>query len=317
MRVLVATDGSTQARRASVLAASIPWPTGSVIETLAVADRHAANSHLPIDRSVESAQPPPDQVVADAAELLADREAVVATAVIAGRPASVIVSEATRFRADLVIVGSRGLGPVPSMLLGSVSAEVVDHAPCPVLVARAEQIDSLIVGVDGSATSAMAVDYLAGFRFLQARATTVVSVVQPVVVGNPARDLGFGVYDVPAERLAELAAQARQDHARFAAAAVEQLRDAEFAATPEVFEGQPAHVLIDVAASHSNPLLVLGTHGRTGVRRAVLGSVARNVLLHARSSVLVVRGPVRARSFEPIGADTRRWERVLAGAATA
>ena len=53
--------------------------------------------------------------------------------------------------------------------------------------------------------------------------------------------------------------------------------------------GDPAHEIVAYAKEQQSGLLVLGTRGHTGLRRLMLGSVARNVLLHAPCSVLVVR----------------------------
>ena len=58
--------------------------------------------------------------------------------------------------ADLIVVGHRGMGRWESMLLGSVSAEVVDHAPCPVLVARDDQLGPIVLADDGSCHARMA-----------------------------------------------------------------------------------------------------------------------------------------------------------------
>jgi nucleotide-binding universal stress UspA family protein len=55
-----------------------------------------------------------------------------------GEPAAEIVGEVKRGQYDLIVVGSRGLGPLGRLLLGSVSTEVLRAAPCPVLVAGAE-----------------------------------------------------------------------------------------------------------------------------------------------------------------------------------
>ena len=57
--------------------------------------------------------------------------------------------------ADLIVVGSRGHGTIESMLLGSVSAEVIDHAPVPVLVARDGRIDRVVLAWDGSSCAAL------------------------------------------------------------------------------------------------------------------------------------------------------------------
>jgi len=60
-----------------------------------------------------------------------------------GDPAEQILAEAKAGGYDLVVVGSRGLGPVGRLLLGSVSTEVVEHAPCPVLVASEDMTERL------------------------------------------------------------------------------------------------------------------------------------------------------------------------------
>ncbi len=65
---------------------------------------------------------------------------LVETRVVRGRPASALLAEANAMQPDLIVVGSRGHGPLATVLLGSVSAEVVDHAPCPVLVARRSSV---------------------------------------------------------------------------------------------------------------------------------------------------------------------------------
>ncbi len=68
------------------------------------------------------------------------------------------------------------------------------------------------------------------------------------------------------------------------------LRAAELEAVAEVHHGDAAQEIIASAIRHGSGLIVIGTRGRTGLRRLLLGSVARKVLLHAPCSVLVVRG---------------------------
>ena len=53
-----------------------------------------------------------------------------------GDPADVIIAQAAALGADLIVMGSRGMGPIQGLLLGSVSEEVVRRAPCPVTVVR-------------------------------------------------------------------------------------------------------------------------------------------------------------------------------------
>ena len=127
MRALLALDGSPSSLAASEFAASLAWPTGSIIDVVGVV------------ASATEAGPPRQQLehmLDDAAASLSGESRVIRRTTMVGRAGSVLVELAADLRAELVILGSRGRGPVRSMLLGSVSAEVVDHAPCPVLVVR-------------------------------------------------------------------------------------------------------------------------------------------------------------------------------------
>ena len=101
-------------------------------------------------------------------------------AVLRGRPASVLVDEANRFNADLVIGGSRGHGPIASLLLGSVSAEVVDRAPCPMLIARTATISNVVVAADGSEPATAAASLVASWPMFTRVPISVVSVAEVV-----------------------------------------------------------------------------------------------------------------------------------------
>jgi nucleotide-binding universal stress UspA family protein len=70
---------------------------------------------------------------------------------------------------------------------------------------------------------------------------------------------------------------------------VHRLQEAGLEAVPERRDGDPAEQIVRAAESWEADLVVMGNHGRTGLRRLLMGSVARNVLLHAPCSVLIVR----------------------------
>jgi nucleotide-binding universal stress UspA family protein len=188
-----------------------------------------------------------------------------------GRPATVIVDEAAAWGAELIVVGSRGLGRLGTMLLGSVSAEVVDHAPCPVLVTRSSAIRSILVAVDGSSSARQAVEHLA-VGYLR---------------GHPAEVLSVGPTHPSDIQADAIAAQAAEDLAADG-----------YRVRWSICIGDPAHEIIEAAKALDADLIVLGSRGLTGLARLRLGSVARNVLLHTPASVLIVRGPVRVRSAD-------------------
>ena len=86
----------------------------------------------------------------------------VTTRLIEGRAASVIVDTARDIGADLVVLGARGHGAIEAAFLGSVSAEVVDQAPCAVLVARGPSAERVLIGTDGSDVAMSAAQFVGG-----------------------------------------------------------------------------------------------------------------------------------------------------------
>lgn len=303
MRVLLALDGSPASATAGDLVRALPWPAGSILHVVGVMEGRATRRPQP------GLTPPPPvepstsqdlrQAIDKTAESLASPDLAVRRTVLVGRPASVIVSAAAELEAELIVVGSRGRGPLTSMLLGSVSAEVVDHAPCPVLVVRRPAVLSIVHAVDGSASARAATTFLAGSKAFTGHPVEVISVA-------PTADR-TSAYNIPAMANGLMAAddeRHREDclHAESAAAgAAEELRAAGFAARWSLAEGDPAHQVIEAASAFDAGLIVMGSRGHTGMARVLLGSVARNVLLHTPASVLIVREPLRSRAPEWVG----------------
>ncbi|HEV8401634.1 MAG TPA: universal stress protein [Candidatus Limnocylindrales bacterium] len=298
MRILLAVDGSRSSDRARDLVAALPTHEGSSVRIVSV----VPTATDPISMGwAPMADPGVDVVDAsalrthidalDAAEReirSARSDLVIETVLVRGRAASRIVEEACSMPADLVVVGHRGHGRWESILLGSVSAEVVDHAPCPVLVARDERIGPIILADDRSAHARAAEAFMTSWPLFEGLPVTVVTVdedgfpyspsVPPLVYSEAMDAYAYGT-----------AAQRRATEADCEAAAM-RLRQAGLAADAEVREGDPAHEIVLSARHHGAGLVVMGTRGQTGLRRLVLGSVARKVLLHAPCSVLIVRG---------------------------
>ena len=304
MRVLLAIDGSPASDAARRLVASLPWPEGTILHVVGavepVVDSFAGVAAYP--GVAVDAEPPFEATLSglldEACTSLEAPGRIVRRSVQVGRPASVIVDEATAMRAEMIVVGSRGLGPMKSMVLGSVSAEVVDHAPCPVLVVRRPQIASVLFATDGSASARGALAYLASLRCLADRPIEVISVGAraPMIA---TLGLGGGPERMPTPN----PVIADRDHVEAkAASAVETLLASGHPARWSVTAGDPAHEIVEAAEAFGSDLIVMGSRGNTGLNRILLGSVARNVLLHSTASVLVVREPIREKAEEPMRA---------------
>ena len=138
--ILVASDFSTDADAALAVAIDLARRGPSRLE---IVHAHRPDTFvLPPPFDLVGLQPaaPTFEHVAEALEVRArrvrDEGIEVTSGTLVGPPHEVIVDHARDMRADLIVVGSRGLGAVAHALLGSVAEKVVRHAPCPVLVVR-------------------------------------------------------------------------------------------------------------------------------------------------------------------------------------
>jgi nucleotide-binding universal stress UspA family protein len=295
MRVLVAIDGSVPAAQAVDLVAAVGWPAGTTIRVVEAVETGAelfgdpwpALALIQSEELEAQLRLEADTTVREAAERLARAGLTVDTAVLTGRPATAIVDAAAMMNADLVVLGSRGHGTIETMLLGSVSAEVIDHSPAPVLVGRSRAIDRVVLAWDGSGCAERAAELVRSWPIFGAVSVRVVSVSD---VGAPWQ---AGFAEAESAELARIFAESleasRVQHDELAREMADRLREAGRTAEPESREGDAASEILAAAETAQANLIVIGTHGRTGLARLLLGSVARNVLHHAACSVLVVR----------------------------
>jgi len=203
--------------------------------------------------------------------------------------------------ASMTVVGTRGHGSVASLLLGSVSAEVVDNAPCPVLVARTGPITGLVLAVDGSEAADAAESVVSTWPIFADLPVHVVS----VTVGMEPVEFGAAppAYHKAAADHAAAYAEELQDHTRMATDAAARLRAAGLQADPTMRTSpdSAATEIVRFAAETGSELIVMGSRGRTGIARLALGSVARNVLYGSPTSVLIVRPQPRASALGGVG----------------
>lgn len=289
MRVLLAVDGSPSSLQARDLVARLRLPPAST--TWLMAAYQLGIDYVPTAPAmpwIGAEDAIRDQLAAELERLAGPLRRVgreVETVLVRGRPATAIVDHARALDVDVIVLGSRGRGPLASMLLGSVSAEVADHAPCPVLVTRSDHISRLLVATDGSDHARTIPGLLGRWGLFRGMKADVVSVALP-----PER-----TFEVLAE-LYTLGAYPAEDrqltldrHRRSADETAERLTEAGIPATSTVVVGDVADEIISAARRTGADLIVTGSRGLMGLDRLFLGSVARNVLLHAPCSVLVVR----------------------------
>lgn len=148
----------------------------------------------------------------------------------------------------------------------------------------------ILLAVDGSKFSEAAAQALASqIRPLDAD-VLVLQVVKPILYSTPPQ-MSPGWAPELAERRKERMAEAEASVSR----AAQVLRAAGFKVSTRVGEGEVRSGILDVASEWGAGLIVLGSHGRTGLQRMLLGSVAEAVARHALCSTLIVRIPAAAR----------------------
>lgn len=305
MRILLAVDGSVSSDRATQLVASFPMPPDSVVRVVSIQQPHrdvlamswaavgdSNGRHLETEEHVDARH---HREAIERAEITLKRPGLrVEGFLLRGRAASAIVDEAGAMEADLVVIGSRGHGAIATMVLGSTASEVVDHAPCPVLVARSNSLGSIAFADDGSSTARTAETVFTRWPIFERRHVDVLTVAETTV--PVAAGFTPGLYDQVLASYAKSVDEAREEVAEESATAAQRLHEAGFDASPVVLEGQAAAEIVRFAAERGTGTIVMGTRGHTGLTRLFLGSVARNVLLHAPCSVLVARDrPLTAR----------------------
>ena len=205
-----------------------------------------------------------------------------------------ITEIAKQWSANLIIMGSRGRKGLELMLMGSVSQGVLTQSPCPVIIAKTSDVKNpkngftnILITVDNSEYSQAALSWLSSIQWAPTTQFRLVTIVQPLVdsfdsVGSITdatnltrqhNDL-IGLAKTQLEKLqTELATSVGAQNVSI-----------------EVGEGDPKDVILNIAAAWSADLIVMGSHGRTGLDKLLLGSVSQAVSLHAPCSVAIIRG---------------------------
>jgi nucleotide-binding universal stress UspA family protein len=182
-------------------------------------------------------------------------------------PVREIAKQAEESQADLVVMGRRGVHWLERLMLGEAAARVIGHVHCSVLVVPKESgmwDKGILLAVDGS-RFADAAAVSAGI--LAKRCGLPVTVLS--VCAND--DLKCDMVQAMADRVRDL------------------LRKDGVAADSVVKEGNPAKAIVDAAAENECDLIVVGSHGRTGLDRILIGSVSQQVVVQAKCPVMVVK----------------------------
>lgn len=295
-RILFPTDGSPCAEHAFARA-------------VLLADRFGAELHV---AHIASSQAPPKVSIVDTLDALTARARGIAGPDFSGTlvraeeravdPTVGLLDYVQRFDIDLIVMGTHGRRGVGRLMLGSVAEEIVRLADCPVLTVRPDidpaEADThrILVPVDFSPSSWLAVAYAQHLAVQLNAELDLLHVVETLP--------SYGLVDIPAvfpppstevlastqRALLDLAHEAGGPHVPVKA---------------HVIAGHPVLGVLDTATRLRPDMIVLPSHGRRGLSRLVLGSVAEQIVRRAPSPVLVVRGDdLGLQAHEDLDAET-------------
>jgi nucleotide-binding universal stress UspA family protein len=291
MNILVAIDTSAGSETVIGEVSARPWPSGSTLSVLTVVEPPYPSEipELYIWAVKES-----DRLVRDAAERLCACGLKAAALVKEGDPKAVIVEEAERMRADLLIVGASGHSGITRFLVGSVGRTAVRFAHCSVEIVRPRAQKQpgghdrmrVLLATDGSECSAVAAQSIAKRPWPANSEFEIVSVVEPEV---STLNLPHAWPDSAAMEALRAADVQRAQKAIAEAEATLANSGLKVSDNVLIPIATPKELILDEAGKFQADLVVVGSHGRRGIKRFLLGSVSEAVAMHANCSVEVIR----------------------------
>lgn len=278
-KILVAVDGSESSKNALKQAFKLACTEGCWITVVSVIPAYTGDLALVgVGNIMKSMRKPCEDALSEAQKLAESERASIKTVCEEGEIYERIVDLAEADNCDLIVMGRRGLRHLERAFVGSVTARVIGYSSKDVLVVPEKTAlgwKNILIATDGSKYSNTAADKSIDFAKSYGGELKVISVV-----------------DVPAEYYAE-APKAAEDLTRKAKGFIADVkRNAEAAGISTstfVGEGDAYKVITDFAKKETVNVIVMGSHGRTGIKRLLMGSVAEKVIGYAPCPVLIVK----------------------------
>jgi nucleotide-binding universal stress UspA family protein len=296
-KILLATDGSPEAAKAARMAITLSRDLDAELHVLCVGQ--VPGAYVPAETEIldyefweemrEFARGEASERLEEEVRKIEDAGGKVERSHVAvGRPDAEIVRLAEEIGAEMVVVGSRGLGLLRRALLGSVSNSVVRHAHGTVLVVRGNREVTYLPGrvllaLDGSRGAAAAARIAVEISTATGSELHILRVLETGPYRPyPGPEFREG-WEVDLERAKHHARGFLDEHARQLRAEGVKVGEAHLAL------GDADREIVRFAEGMSADLIVVGSRGLGGIRRALIGSVSDSVVRHAHCPVLVAR----------------------------
>jgi len=284
-RLLLATDGSLFSEGAIREAIRLAKRCSSKLAAISVIETNPEYETIApqlLEKAEKAARGHLESVKAQA-----KKEGVeITTSILEGEDSYNFISdEAVKNKTTMIIMGRRGKTGLKRLVIGSTTARVIGHAPCNVLVVpQAAQVEfkNILVATDGSRYAAAAASEAIGIAKKNKSKLIVLAVVpsesmQPMDIVHSQMSR-----DAIAEKelsVAENSAKAVKEAAQKEGVAVEAF----------IMGGKPADAIVQTAKEKNVDVIMLGSHGKTGIDKLLMGSVAERVIVLAACAVLVVK----------------------------
>ncbi len=270
-KLLVAFDGSGSSRNALVQAFSLAQREKAWIKVLAVVPSYDGDIDLSGVGDIEAVlKGPGEKLVAEARRMADEARVNVLTGVGQGEVYEKIVEVAGDERCGLIVMGRRGHHDIGRMVIGSVTARVIAHSTMDVLVfplGTGLGWGRILLATDGSECSLAAAQRAIAFCAAYGSALSAVSVVHaPVEMYAEAPKLVERMIEKSRSILDGIAALAGRSGVKI---------------ETHVREGEPDEEVIKLATELEAEMIVMGSHGRTGIKKVIMGSVTEKVIAEA------------------------------------
>jgi nucleotide-binding universal stress UspA family protein len=295
MKILFATDGSVQSEHACQFLQRGPFHSESQIHALTIFEPipfcNPLTPELNFPSYIEY-----QQMARDHAKLLLDqtknqlnRFEHVRGVFLEGNPANEIINYAQAHEIDLIVIGSRGLNPFQSWYLGSISSQVVQHAPCAVLVYKdsPEFMEKtgpfrVITGFDDSKSSQHSLDFF--FTHFDASRVKQLDIL---TVMELAYHYGMTSTALLAQAWDSMRDQVEASLTVMKGRCGKQMSEEKVHTYIVEEVGDIAHGLLDFSKRHNGDMLIIGKKGKSLLERLLIGSVTERLLHHAHIPILI------------------------------
>jgi nucleotide-binding universal stress UspA family protein len=277
-KILVAYDGSASARNGLAVASNLAKEDKSWIKVLTVLPGYEGDLELVGVSNIKETIEGPGRKLLKEAQEIADHEDVhILTNMTQGEPYEKIVHVADDENCDLIVMGRRGQHQLERELVGSVTARVIGYTRKDVLVVpEGTKLTrkNILLATDGSRSCEAAVDRAIELAKEKSAGLTAISVVYS---NDEYLALAPGVVQ-------ELVGKAKEK-----LAIIEQKgKEAGIEITTVVKEGEAFEAITSLAKDNNIDLIVMGSHGRKGLQRLLMGSVTERTIGYAACPVLVI-----------------------------